>query len=425
MARRHLWSSLCWGKHLDARRNGFVRRNVMFYHSFGETRGVTLPARWYEKAFRKMTKLSDCLKDVDSVDGRLVNVKDGSIVIDDLMEHKVRTFKLLARAFIGSPSIQQTLKRSILASSADAKSTPHVCFGELSEREPMVISSLTKISDILNISAQQRKSVRVAVCPQVTRQQIWTATLEEVLNGLKYELEILNGRCPRHATKMGQQIVSVCLKFLEENFTSFNPDSSSWMRVSAAAKADSTASRKWEDVLEIFDDLIRCIKYEEELLLHLKKLEAMKEGLSQIRDVGVDRCIGYKDARHQESLVHKKLTKTLGYSSPCLFTLLLYYLYGYVRDLEVDLSGGIWGHGEGEGSKRCLHMGRILASDEEDIIWNGVKHLHKVLGLFKFVWETAGMKGVLELQGHLWCMGAEDRTLTYKGNLYVIHGITL
>ncbi|KAF7847740.1 hypothetical protein BT93_L2674 [Corymbia citriodora subsp. variegata] len=197
------------------------------------------------------------------------------------------------------------------------------------------------------------------------------------------------------------------------------------MHVSPAAKADSTASRKWEDALEMFDDLIRCIKYEEELLLHLKKLEAMKEGLSQIRDVGVDRCIGYKDAQYQKILVQKKLTKTLGFSSPCLFTLLLCYLYGYVRDLEVDLSGGIWGHGEGEGSRRCLHMGRILTSDEDNIIWNGVKHLHKVLELFKFVWETAGMEGVLELQGHIWCMGAEDRTLTYKGNLYCVHGITL
>ncbi|KAI3442134.1 uncharacterized protein J3R85_001448 [Psidium guajava] len=395
----------------------------MLYHSFGEACGVTLPARWYEKAFREMTKLSDCLKDVDSVDGRLVYVKDGSIVIDDLMEHKVHTFKSLARAFIGSPSIQQMLKRSIPASPADAKSAPHVCFSEVSEREPMVINSLTKISHILNISAQQKKSVRVTVCPLVTQHQIWTATLEEILNGLKYELGILNGQCPRHATKMGLQIISVCLKFLEENSSSFNPDSSSWMRVSPAAKGDSSASRKWEDVLEMFDDLIRCIKYEEELLFHLKKLEAMKEGLSQIRDVVVDRCIGYKDARHQESLVQKKLTKTLGYSSPCLFTLLLYYLYGYVRDLEVDLSGGIWGHGEG--GKCCLHMGRILTSDEENIVWNGVKHLHKVLGLFKFVWETAGMKGVLELQGHLWCLRAEDRTLTYKGNLYFVHGITL
>ncbi|XP_030467232.1 uncharacterized protein LOC115686163 [Syzygium oleosum] len=423
MARKHLWNGLYWGKHLDAQRNGFLRWNVMFYHSFGEARGVTLPAGWYEKAFRKMTKLSDCLKDVDLVDGRLVNLKDGSIVVDDLMEQKVHTFKSLARAFIGSPSIQQTLRRSVPASSVDAKSAAHVCFSKVSEREPMIINSLTKISNILNISAQQRKSVRVTVCPQVTQHQIWTATLEEILNGLKYELDILNGQCPRHATKMGRQIVSVCLKFLEETSSSFNPDSSSWMRVSPAAKADYSASRKWEDAFEMFDDLIRCLKCEEELLLHLKKLEAMKEGLSQIRDVVVDRCIGYKDVRHQESLVQKKLTKTLGYSSPCLFTLLLYYLYGYVRDLEVDLSGGFWGHSEG--GQCCLHLGRILTSDEENIVWNGLKHLHKALGLFKFVWETAGMEGVLEVQGHLWCVQAEDRTLTYKGNLYFVHGITL
>jgi len=109
------------------------------------------------RPFGKMTKLSDCLKDVDPVDRRLVNVKNGSIVIDDLVEHKVHTFKSLAGAFIGPPLIQETLRRSNPASSVDSKSTTHVYFGKVSEREPMVVSSLTKISDILNISAQQRK----------------------------------------------------------------------------------------------------------------------------------------------------------------------------------------------------------------------------------------------------------------------------
>ncbi|KAI6681439.1 hypothetical protein NL676_035320 [Syzygium grande] len=121
----------------------------------------------------------------------------------------------------------------------------------------MVINSLTKISDILNVSAQQRKSVRVIVCPQVTQDQIWTATLQEVLNGLKYELDILTGQCPRHAIKMGQQIVSVCLKFSDETSSSFDPDFSSRMYVSPAAKAGSSASRKWEDILEMFFTILR------------------------------------------------------------------------------------------------------------------------------------------------------------------------
>lgn len=40
------------GKALDTRRNGFGPWIVMFYHCFGEARGVTLPARWNEKIER-------------------------------------------------------------------------------------------------------------------------------------------------------------------------------------------------------------------------------------------------------------------------------------------------------------------------------------------------------------------------------------
>ncbi|KAL3745369.1 hypothetical protein ACJRO7_014469 [Eucalyptus globulus] len=246
-----------------------------------------------------MTKLSDCLRDVDLVDRWLVNVEDGSIVTDDLVEHKVHTFESLARAFVGSPLTRQTLNRSIPASSADAKSTSHVCSCKVSEREPC------------------KGNRCVTVCLQVTQHQIWTATHEEILNGLKYESGLFEWPIPK--------------------------------------------TRHYDG----------CLKYEEELFFHLKKFEAMKEGLSQIREVAVDKCIGYKDARHQESLVQRKLTKKLGDSSPCLVSLRLYYLYGYVRDLEVDLSGGIWGHGED--STCCLHMGRIFR-------------------LFRFVWETAAVK---------------------------------
>jgi hypothetical protein len=70
-------------------------------------------------------------------------------------------------------------------------------------------------------------------------------------------------------------------------------------------------------------------------------------------------------------------------------------------------------------------MGRILTSDEEEMVWSGMKQLDRALRVFKFVWEIAGMKGVLELQGHLWCVGAMDRTLTYRGNRFFVHGISL
>ncbi|KAG9147091.1 hypothetical protein Leryth_005329 [Lithospermum erythrorhizon] len=44
-------------------------------------------------------------------------------------------------------------------------------------------------------------------------------------------------------------------------------------------------------------------------------------------------------------------------------------------------------------------MGKILTSTDEKMVQNGVKQLDKALKLFKFVWETAGMKGDLEKIG--------------------------
>ncbi|KAE8705927.1 EG45-like domain containing protein-like [Hibiscus syriacus] len=271
------------------------------------------------------------------------------------------------------------------------------CFGKPSEREPMIVNSLTTVSNVLNVTAQQRKSVRLTICPQVTQHKIWTGALEKILNELKTEIGLLNCQFPSEGTKMGQQIVSSCLKFLDESAGSCDPDSASWIRLSPAKVVDSP--RKWEDVFEMFNDLINCFKSEKDRLYHLKKIEVMKGGVSQIRDVLVDNSIGYKDARHQESLIQKKLTKTLGHSSQCLFTLLLYYLYGQ-------------------------YTGRILTSNEEKTVWSGVKQLERALGLFKFVWETAGMKGILELQGHLWCVGHEERSIMYRGNAFFLHGIS-
>lgn len=137
----------------------------------------------------------------------------------------------------------------------------------------------------------------------------------------------------------------------------------------------------------------------------------------------IDKSIGYKEARHQESLVQKKLSKTLGHSSKCLFTLLLYYLHGHARDIEVDLCGRIYSVG-GE-DRFCLYMGKILSTEEDKMVWSGVRQLDRALRLFKFVWETAGMRGVLQLQGHLWCVGAEGRMLTYRGNTFFVHGISV
>ncbi|KAL3500868.1 hypothetical protein ACH5RR_039961 [Cinchona calisaya] len=381
-----------------------------------------LPAEWYEKAFQKLTKLAHLLKDVDLVGGRLVNVNEGTRVFDSKLEEKMLSFKSLARDFIGSPDVQDTMRKNMVATFGDAGCASPTCFSKRSEREPITLNSLAKVSNILNVSAQQRKLVRLTICPQVTQYRIWTGALEEILNALRFEIDCRVQESPSKDIKMAQQIVFSCLKFLD-TAVSYDPESSSWMRVAPTKVAKSNDHHKWEDVLEMVIDLTNCLSDRKEFVIHVTKLESMKEGLYQIRDVLIDKSIGYKENRYQENLARKKLTKTLGHPSRCLFTLLLYYLYGRVLDIEVEVSGGCYPI-EGQ-NQFCLCMGKILTSDEENMVWGGMKELDRALGLFKFVWETAGMKGDLKLQGHLWCIGgAQNRPVTYRGTTFLLHGIS-
>ncbi|XAR70952.1 hypothetical protein NMG60_11028008 [Bertholletia excelsa] len=414
MAYRIVQDLIYWPKYLRTMQHVAKHIRMVRYHCSGFSYEDPLPCEWNEKSFSKLTKLTHLLKDLDMVDGRLVNVDDYSVVVDDHLHQSMHSFKSLARVFLGSPIAQQALR--------NIKTVPPLCFSKPREREPMTMSSLTRVCNFLNISAQQRKLVRLAICPQVTQHQIWTGVLEEILTEIKSEIDFLNQCCPSKGTMMAQQIVSSCLKFLDAA-SSYDPNSTSWMRLTPAKGGDSPASHKWEDVLEMCNDLMNCLKKEKESIFHFTKLEVMKEGLSQIKDVLIDKNIKYKETRHQPSLVQKKLTRTLGHSSQCLFTLLLFYLYGVVRDVEVDVCGGIY---EGVGrDKVFLCIGKILTSNENKMVQSGVKQLDRALGLFKFVWETAKMKGTLELQGHLWCVGAEDTSLTYRGNSFFIHGISL
>lgn len=409
-------------KYLRSKRNEALHLKAMPCHSLQESHQELVPSEWYEKEFRKLSNLTNLLKNVDMIDGSLVDLRDDSLIIDQQIKQKMLTFKSLARVFLGSPKAQEELRNEVMVISARRNCNPFLPFSKSNEREPMVVSSLTTVSNFLNISAQQRKLIRATICPQVTQHHILTGTLEELFSGLQSQLAYLDHHIPSKRTKMAQQIVSSCSKFLSETVTSCDFDSTSWMRL-APAKMSNSSSHRWEDVLEMINDLIECLKTEEQLATNVAKLVAMKEGFSQIKDVLIDRSIGYKEVRHQEILVKKKLSKTLGHPSKCLFTLLLYYLYGYVRDMHVDICGGIYAS-EGQG-RICLCMGRIVTSDEEKMIWSGVKQLERVLGLFKFVWEIAGLEGVLSLQGHIWCIGAKARTLQYRGNMFFVHGISV
>lgn len=404
-------------KILTAKTSGVMR----FYHCSEQVQDESLPSEWYMKAFSKLTKLSNLLKNVDLVDGKLVNVNDHLRVYDESLEQKLSSFKSLARTFIGCPSMQEMMKRNVVQALADVQCDQPFGFSIASERESITVDSLTKVSNFLNVSAQQRKLVRQSICAQVTKYPIWTGAVEEILYGLKSDIDFLNCRCPSKEIRMAQQIVTTCEKFLE-NATSYDPESTSWMCLAPAKGVESPASHKWEGVLEMFSDLINCLNEETKLTSGVKKLEVMKEGLYQIRDVFIDKNIGYKEARHQESLVHKKLTKSLGHSSRCVFTLLLYYLYGSIWDIDVEVCGGLYGIGCGDKFRLC--MGKILTSYEQNMLQSGVKQLSRALGLFKFVWETAGMKGDLEVQGHLWCIGAKNKSFTYRNNLFLLHSIS-
>ncbi|KAI3851206.1 hypothetical protein MKX03_012264 [Papaver bracteatum] len=408
--------------YLKIRRLGIVK----YYHEEGPNEEERLTP---ECTFQKLNKMAQGLKNVDMVDGKLVSIREDSFVKDEGIEQQIKTFKSLGRLYLGTPSVQQLLKKRATGSSLDAMEfIPELCFGRSDEREPLTLKTLTSVCSYLNVSAQQRKSVRLAICSQVNQHRIWTGALKKILSGLKAEIESVNfQQCQSLSVKeitVSEQIISSCLRFLSETCTTFNPDSTSWMRVAPAPKYNHWPSHRWEDLLDMFNDLIKCSKSEMRVLPHMVKLEIMKEGLYQIKDVLVDRDIGYREARNQESLMQKKLLKTLGHSSQCLFTLLQYYLHGSVRVLEIEVQGGVY---ERKDKKNvfCLCIGKILTSDNEKMIGIGVKQLDKALGLFKFVWETAKMKGILELQGHLWCLGAEDRILTYRGNTFFLHGIKL
>lgn len=381
---------------------------VSYQHS-NKTHEEILSPGWYERAFPELTKLSHHLKNVDLIDGRVVKVADNLIVFDDNIEQKLHIFKSVARAFLGTASVQQSLTNN--------------CFRKPNEREPITLNSLTKACNFLDTTVKQRKSVRLKICQQVTQHRILTGALIEILDGLKSDLELIDHQFASQGSQMGRQIVSTCLKFLDNMTETNDLDSTTWMRPAPAKKvSNSLACGKWEDVLEMFTHLITSLSMERKLHFHVSKLEVMKEGLFHIRDVLIDRNIGYREVQHQENLLQKMLTKTLGHSSKCLFTLLQYYLCSSVRDIEIEVCGGIYRVGR---DHYHLCVGRILTSDEENMIWAGVKQLDRALVLFRFVWETAEKKGRLDLQGHLWCIGAKSRSLAYRGNMFFVHGISL
>ncbi|KAL0692306.1 hypothetical protein Bca4012_059486 [Brassica carinata] len=239
-----------------------------------------------------------------------------ALQLQPLVRNSYMLMTLTPRIFIGSPSLQQKLKEHGRFSNTE------------SERELLVVSSLTKVCKFLDISAQQRKLVRSTVCSQVLVRIIGFVRRREL------------------------------------NFM---------------------------DVLDMVNDLRRYL-LEHDGFYHLEKLLSMKEGLLQIKDVFLDNAIGFREVRHQEHLVYRKLSKMFG------------------KSFAVS-----------------VHSPRVfpLWTSDEKMLGRGIKLLDRALGLFESVWETAGMKESINLQGHLWCLGAEERTLIYRGKTFFLHDLSL
>jgi hypothetical protein len=374
------------------------------------------PRGWYPAAYARLLRLAGSLRGAEVADGYLRHAATGSLVTDaraiDRMEH----FEALAGEF------------------AAARRGPPL--------RATALSSLTKVCDVLGVSAQRRKNVRLTVCPQVTQHHVWRGALEEVLRDLREDMGALDPPSP--ATQMAEQIASACASFLSGTADAATSSSPSWMRPTPYRKPAGVPARAktWQEVLDMFTDLAKFLATDARLAGHAQKVEAMKEGLYQIHDIIVERDIAFKEARHQDCLVQRNLSKNLGHSSRGLYTLLLFYLYGTVRDIEVNIGKSMSGK---DGKNVTVHAVKFLINGDELAVQSGIKQLSRALGVLRFVWEAAntdivtseysgkdfvvkkdnGVKGVLKLQGHLWGIGVEEKAVTYRGNVFHVHQIRM
>ncbi|XP_020205405.1 uncharacterized protein LOC109790630 [Cajanus cajan] len=231
-----LFELLYSGKHfIRTNKSSAFFLNSTFYHSSKDA----LNLQWYQDEFPKVKELTDLLANVDTVNGRLVDVNNNTTVFDDGIEREMCTFKSLVRVFVGSPFVQHKMKHVVASFTTSTQHESLTPFSKATEREPMVVDSLTKVGNFLNVSTQQRKLVCLRVCPQVTQHCIWTGALKEVLNGFAVDLNCLSSRGLNNGALLGGQIVQSCMKFLTEISVCLDPKSSSWMKLSPSKTVDS------------------------------------------------------------------------------------------------------------------------------------------------------------------------------------------
>lgn len=270
-------------KLLCCRCNAHQKMSIVFYH-MQETSEDERVSDWCERGFPKLLKLCHLFRNVDQIDGRLINVDDGTIITNESVHTEFKAFKSLARLF--------TKFR-----------TPHQ--DDENDVEPVLLNSLTKVCDILGVSAQQRSKMRLSICPQITQHHIFRGALEEMLKNLRTDVDSL---LPYSRAAMIVQIVAIVLKIFDDYSPSSDPSSSSWMRL-ASTKKSHGHSYKWGDILEMLNDLSQCLAHEKLLMHNNLKIQAMKEGLYQLKEVLTDRDIGDKGVT-KSTLCRKNLQRT-------------------------------------------------------------------------------------------------------------------
>lgn len=411
------WEFLYWPrssravKQVKAREycNGSAFNHGHSYHRKKQMEEDTQLSKQDESTFSILGSLGKGLNNVDLIDGRLTKVDDNSVVYDVRIRHEMQEYKCRAQNFIASRLPMQD-------SWVLNNSVQHALFSEPSERASITFDSLKVVSEYLGLSVQQRRLVRKAISPQVIQYDNWRKALEELVRQLDTDLKTIDK--PSERVQLGKTATARCTQLFSKSL--YLSETPSWAKLPSDKKVHVPTS-KWGDVLELFEVISDVLKGIESLHFYVTKINGMKEGLCHIKDVQLDNNINLQQMHDRQSFVKHKLSQNLGYTSNCLFTLLVFYLFHSVGTIKVDMAGGLYAGGDGNLS---ICMGEIVTSADKKMLWRAIKHLDKALNLVKFIYETADNRKSLKLKGHIWTVGTQQESiLEYRGNSFFIHGI--
>ncbi|GLJ34500.1 hypothetical protein SUGI_0693810 [Cryptomeria japonica] len=377
------------------------------YHQKGREEDLQLSEQI--KCIRStLGSMGERLKYFYLTDGRLAKLDDNSFVFNISAKKEMQEFKLLAKKFIGCRL--QVYDPWKLKSSGSL----HLPFSTPSERDSETFDSLKVVCQYLGLSVPQRRSARKIISPQVIQYDMLRGALEELVRNLDVDLGAIDK--PSNKVLAAKEASARSVQLLSQNLSTTG--SASWAKLSSYKNFHSPKS-KWGDVLESFEVILDALKDVDSLKFYVITIEGMKEGLGHIKNVQLDNNLDFKKIHHRKSYVEHKLVYNLGYTSKCLFTLLVFYLFQSIRSITVDMAGGLYGATE---EIPYVSIGEIITSADRKMLWIAVKHLDKALGLIRFISEIIGTKN-LKLEGHIWALGAQETTIDYRGNSIFVHAI--